>query len=367
MNYDNSADIHWLLDYSEVHILAIANPDGRKIAETGVYWRKNTDNDDGCADSQKWGTDINRNFSFKWSVTGSSYYPCDETYHGPSSASEPETISIQSHARSLFPDQRAIDDFAPAPLTKRGILVSLHSYGELVLWPWGWSSNQSPNHTQLKALGEKFAYQLNYTPKQSSLLYPVSGSTDDWAYGELGLASYTFELGTMFFQDCETFEGIIYPTLQSTLVYAIKSARLPYLNPKGPDIIEINLSKNEVLRGDPINVEAVADASLTYSNELQGLISDVRYSLDSPSWITDTVSYPMESMDGEFDSQFERAITSIDTTYLSIGRHILLVEGQINSDTWGVPSAEFFTIIENWPPGSTLKVFLPQIFHYFTK
>jgi len=366
-NYNNLAEIHWLLDYSEVHILAIANPDGRKIAETGVYWRKNTDNDDGCTDSQRWGTDINRNFSFKWSVTGSSFNPCDETYHGPLFASEPETSSVQSYARTLFSDQRGDSDYDPAPLTKSGVVVSLHSYGELILWPWGWSSNQSPNHAHLKELGDKFAYYLDYTPQQASQLYPVSGSTDDYTYGELGVASYAFELGTMFFQDCETFEAEIYPDLQSTLVYAIKSTRLPYINPAGPEVTEIHLDKKEVNRGEHINVEAIANSSLTYSNDSQGFISGVNYTLDSPSWITDTISFEMESMDGEFNSQVERAIASIDTTTLAIGRHILLVEGQINYDTWGVPSAEFFSVVENWPPGTAHRYFLPQIYHSVSK
>ncbi|MCK7513505.1 MAG: hypothetical protein MZV70_62115 [Desulfobacterales bacterium] len=33
----------------QVHVLPMTNPDGRKQAETGILWRKNTDNDDGCS------------------------------------------------------------------------------------------------------------------------------------------------------------------------------------------------------------------------------------------------------------------------------------------------------------------------------
>ena len=81
-SYDKDPDVTWLLDYFEVHITPYGNPDGRKIAENGIYWRKNTDNDDGCSHSSLWGTDLNRNSSFKWAGVGASPNACDETYHG---------------------------------------------------------------------------------------------------------------------------------------------------------------------------------------------------------------------------------------------------------------------------------------------
>jgi hypothetical protein len=33
-------NITWLLDHHEIHLLLHANPDGRKQAESGKYWRK---------------------------------------------------------------------------------------------------------------------------------------------------------------------------------------------------------------------------------------------------------------------------------------------------------------------------------------
>ena len=75
--YGIDPDITWLLDYYEVHVLPMTNPDGRKQAETGILWRKNTDNDDGCSYSSYWGTDLNRNHAFKWGCCGgSSDNPC---------------------------------------------------------------------------------------------------------------------------------------------------------------------------------------------------------------------------------------------------------------------------------------------------
>ena len=55
------------------------------------------------------------------------------------------------------------------------------------------------------------AYFNGYTPQQSHDLYGTTGTSDDWAYGVLGIASYTIEMGTDFFQDCASFESTIYP------------------------------------------------------------------------------------------------------------------------------------------------------------
>ncbi|MBN2547631.1 MAG: hypothetical protein JXB15_00620, partial [Anaerolineales bacterium] len=104
-SYNLNADATWLLDYHEIHLLLQSNPDGRKKAETGASWRKNT-NRDYCGDfSDDRGADLNRNFEFEWGCCGgSSPSECAETYRGPTPASEPETQAIQNYARSIFAD-----------------------------------------------------------------------------------------------------------------------------------------------------------------------------------------------------------------------------------------------------------------------
>jgi len=74
--YGADPDVTWLLDYYEVHILPLANPDGRKWAEQGYLWRKNTDNTNGCTSVPGYGTDLNRNSGFKWGGAGASTDPC---------------------------------------------------------------------------------------------------------------------------------------------------------------------------------------------------------------------------------------------------------------------------------------------------
>lgn len=345
-NYGVDPDVTWLLDYYHVYIVPMTNPDGRKIAEGGVYWRKNIDNDDSCTDPYTWGTDLNRNHSFKWNMGGSSGYPCDETYHGPTASSEPETNAIQNFLLTLFPDQRGPLDTDPAPLTATGTFITLHSAAGLVLWPWGWTYTSAPNNTQLQTLGRKLAYFNDYTPEQSTNLYPTSGTSDDWAYGNLGIASYTIEMGTDFFQDCASFENTIYPDNRNALIYAFKAARHPYMDPSGPDTVNITATPACILPGTRVSLEGTADDTRysSGSGEPTQNIAAAHFTLDDPSWITGTVTYPMVAKDGNFNSKSEVVSASVDTGYLAPGRHTLFVESKDATNNWGVPGSVFLSV-----------------------
>jgi carboxypeptidase T len=350
-NYGLDPDITWLLDYYHVYIVPMTNPDGRKKAETGLSWRKNTDSDDGCSVSSSWGTDLNRNSSFKWNTGGSSPYPCDETYHGPMAGSEPEVNTFQGFVTTLFPDQRGPGDNDPAPVDTTGVFITLHSYSQLVLWPWGWTTALAPNYTQLQTLGRKLAYFNSYTPQQAYQLYQTSGTSDDWAYGELGIAAYTFEMGTTFFQGCGSYESTIYPDNLEALMAAFKSARRPYMEPSGPEALSVLATPSGVGPGENVVLTATLDDTRFYDNigsEPTQNIAAAEYYLDTPPWITDTVpvAYPMAATDGSFNETIEEVTATIDTTGLSLGRHMVFVRGQDASGNWGVVSAAFLYIVE---------------------
>ena len=103
--YDSDADIRWIVDWHEVHILFHMNPDGRKKAEQGLLWRKNTNQNYCGPNSNNRGADLNRNFTHFWNVTGgsgSSGNQCSSTYRGPNPQSEPETQAVQTYIRGLF-------------------------------------------------------------------------------------------------------------------------------------------------------------------------------------------------------------------------------------------------------------------------
>jgi len=350
-NYGSDPQATWLLDFTEIHIVPQTNPDGRKMAEAGEYWRKNTDNDDGCTSYPYYGTDLNRNSSFMWGGSGASTNPCDATYRGPSAASEPEIQAIQNYVGSIFPDQRGSGLNDPAPLDATGTFITLHSYSQLVLWPWGFDYPQAPNHTQLQTLGRKFAYFNGYDPGQASGLYPAAGTTDDWAYGELGIAAYTFELGNYFFESCAAFENTIYPDNLPALLYAASTSRRPYQTPAGPDTINLTVTPTTTLPGAPLTITAQADD--TRYGTLGGVepsqnVTAARYSIDAPAWVSSTLTYALQPADGAWDSGIENLTGQFTPSALGLspGRHTLFVEARDASGNWGAPAAVFFWMPE---------------------
>lgn len=347
-NYNVDPDVTWLLNYFRVFIVTMTNPDGRKLAEQGQMWRKNIDNDDGCTDPSSWGTDLNRNYAFKWAYDnwGSDPYACGETYRGPAAASEPETQAIQNFVSSIFADQRGPGDTDPAPLDANGMFLTLHSAAALVLWPWGYVGTDSPNATQLQTLGRHLAFYNGYTPQQSNDLYATNGTTDDWSYGTLGIASYTFEMAGQFFQDCGAFNNTDVPDNLNSLVYAFKSARRPYMNPAGPDTENITALPAAVAPGDTVQLSATANDTHYAGGETTHNIAAAHYSIDNPSWVPGTTTYDMSPTDGSFNSKIEGIEATIDTTGLTSGRHTIFIESKDANNNWGVTGSTFLYIIE---------------------
>lgn len=357
--YGVDADATWILDHHEVHLLLQTNPDGRKKAEAGLSWRKNT-NSNYCAGNSI-GADLNRNFTFQWNSTGgagSSGNPCDLTYRGPSPSSEPETQAVEAYIRSIWPDRRGPGLNDPAPADTSGIHLDIHSYSELVLWPWGSTNAQAPNGAALQTLGRRFAWYNGYTPMQSIGLYPTDGTTEGPSYGELGVAAYTFELGTSFFQSCSVYEGTIRPDNLPALIYAAKVVRTPYLTPGGPDTLGVTLPA-AVPAGTPATLTAqVTDTRFNQSNGVEGVqtIASASAYIDVPPWAPGAVAIPLAAADGSFNSSTEAVTGALPTAGLADGKHLVYVVGSDASGATGPVSAGFLTIGAAPPPGITLSL-----------
>jgi hypothetical protein len=348
--YGENADATWIVDHHEVWIVPTVNPDGHWIVELGTmppyngspFWqRKNANRTNPCnvwppTSFSQYGVDLNRNHSFQWGLnSGSSPYPCDQTYRGLSAASEVETSAIQNLVLSLIPDQRGPNLTDPAPQNTTGIFISMHSAAELVLYPWGFTTGAAPNKAGLKAIGDKFATYNGYTVCQPpNCLYLVSGTSDDWAYGELGVPSYTFEIGQDFMPPYQEIDNVQWPENGPALQYAAKIARMPYKLIKGPDALSLAVSDN---------------GNGTY--DLTGVINDTRngnkpirlavYYVDTPYWAGGT-AHPMMPADGNFNSPIESVEATVSG--LSSGRHILYVHGRDSQRNIGPATAIFIDV-----------------------
>ncbi|MFG2829180.1 M14 family metallopeptidase [Streptomyces sp. NPDC048434] len=189
--YGTDSRITKMLDSREIWIIPDLNPDGGAYdIASGSFrsWRKNRQPNAG---SSSVGTDLNRNWDFKWGCCGgSSSSPSSETYRGPSAASAPEVqvVSKFVHSRIVGGKQQI------------KAAIDFHTYSELVLWPFGFTDDDTgpgmtqDDHDAFATIGKNMAASNGYTPEQSSELYITDGAIDDWLWGDQKVFAYTFEM-----------------------------------------------------------------------------------------------------------------------------------------------------------------------------
>ena len=171
-NYATDEGIQRIVDNTELYFVPVINPDGYAYNQStnpngGGMWRKNRrNNGDGT-----YGVDPNRNYGYMWGLnnSGSSPDPGDETYRGPAPFSEPEIKNVR--------------DFCVAHEFQ--IALNYHSYSNLLLTPWGYTTDLPPDNDLFMAYAAIMTAENNYTyGPGSSTIYPTNGGSDDWMYGE---------------------------------------------------------------------------------------------------------------------------------------------------------------------------------------
>ncbi len=190
-NYGSDPQITNLVNSREIWIIPTLNPDGSEYdIATGSYrsWRKNRQPNSG---SSFVGTDENRNWNYNWGCCGgSSGSFSSETYRGAAPESAPEVARVADFVRS-----RVVGG-----VQQIKIGIDWHTYGELVLWPYGYTfNNTAPGLTQddrdtFATLGQQMAATNGYTPEQASDLYITDGTIDDYLWGVHKIFGYTFEM-----------------------------------------------------------------------------------------------------------------------------------------------------------------------------
>ncbi|MCX7749958.1 MAG: M14 family zinc carboxypeptidase [Clostridia bacterium] len=215
--YSTDAKIKELVNSVAIWIVPVVNPDGLIYSQTKFeMWRKNRRLNTGGT----YGVDLNRNYSYKWGLTGSSNNPADDTYHGTVPFSEPCTASIRDFAKR----------------EKFRTSISFHSYGNYVLYPLGYAYNlTTPDDDLLKSLSAGMAQYNGYKAMRSSELYPAMGDSDDYLYAVEGVLPFTIELGSQFIPPVTEYDKICTDNVKACL-YLIDKTRTVHAK-NHPDFI----------------------------------------------------------------------------------------------------------------------------------
>ncbi|MEV0299900.1 M14 family metallopeptidase [Streptomyces prasinus] len=189
--YGSDSRITSMVNGREIWIIPDLNPDGGEYdIATGSYrsWRKNRQPNSG---SSYVGTDLNRNWDYRWGCcNGSSGSKSSDTYRGSAPESAPEVKVVSDFVRSRV--------VGGVQQIKAG--VDFHTYSELVLWPFGYTYSDTTtgmtadDQAAFRTVGQKMAASNGYTAQQSSDLYITDGSIDDYLWGTHKIFGYTFEM-----------------------------------------------------------------------------------------------------------------------------------------------------------------------------
>jgi hypothetical protein len=189
--YGTDPQITSLVDSREIWMIFDMNPDGGEYdIATGSYrsWRKNRQPNVGTSAI---GTDLNRNWDYRFGCCGgSSGTPSSDTYRGASGFSAPETQVVRD-----FVNSRVVGGLQQ--ITSH---IDFHTYGEWVMWPYGYTLTDVPadmtpdDHNAFVTMGQAMAATNGYVAQQMSDLYITDGTICDWLYGAHRIFSYTFEM-----------------------------------------------------------------------------------------------------------------------------------------------------------------------------
>ncbi|XP_002062147.3 carboxypeptidase B [Drosophila willistoni] len=170
---DNDAENMELLEDYDWVIMPVVNADGYEYTHTDSrYWRKTRKPNDNI---ECIGTDLNRNFAHEWGhEAGSSSDSCNETYRGARPFDQPES--------------QVLRDLLLSYSGRLSWYLSLHSYGNYFLLPWGYTRDFPDNYYDMLDVATTGAMAIVhatngiYTAGSTyHVLYATSGDSADYA------------------------------------------------------------------------------------------------------------------------------------------------------------------------------------------
>jgi MYXO-CTERM domain-containing protein len=155
--------LRFLQDHA-VKALPVVNPEGN-AADT----RKNSRQ-----------VDLNRNYPHGWGGEGAGSDPSSLTYRGEAPLSEPETQANFVAGKEWDPH----------------VWISMHTGIAEFYWPWSYTHEFPPDHDLFLRMEKPFedSTQGRVDAMQSAELYLAAGTTEDAAYGDLGIPAFVLEV-----------------------------------------------------------------------------------------------------------------------------------------------------------------------------
>jgi hypothetical protein len=350
--YGSDPEITWLLDETEIHLLLVANPDGRAVVEQqiadstagdgGVNARLKNLNANTCpTEPSSTGTDLRRNFFFEWE---GGYSGCINAYSGASALSEPESSDIQVYLANVFPDYCDENPFDIAEVS--GLLLNIESYGNIFRYPYFYTGDDAPEEAELYTLANKLAYGLDAFPTEPTTQF--HGTPEDYVYGELGVPALAYAIGSssegQYFMNCEDFEQELNANL-NMLIRAAKASFAPYSLPAGPEITNLNIQPH-IENGQILwQLSAVAKTNLyRFTTDPTPIGASAVYSFDLAPWQEGAVLYDIQPEDGSWDKAEEALFAELEVSTLQPGQHRVYVQAALEDGTAGLASAGTITI-----------------------
>ncbi len=352
-NYSTDPEIKNLLDNTELYFIPCLNPDGYIYNELtnpngAGFWRKNRrDNGDGT-----FGVDINRNFGYKWGNddNGSSPNSGSEIYRGPAPFSEPESQNLKT-----FIEQREFK-----------IALNYHSYGGLLIRPWGYTS-QLPDDIQiLDAIANVLTRENNYSYGDAfeTVGYGVNGVIDDFNYGDHGIYTYTPEVGTSFWESMVEIEATNNQCLHMNLSLprlALKYGELkensPYEITELSNELDFNFQRIGLMDG-PITITL-----LNENNIFESVGSPINLDLNFLENSDFSIPYVMNSniqgntpvlINLEIDYGFFKEIVTVQKEYQTVEDFFVINDNGISLDNWQSGTNWGVTILDYFSPPTSI-------------
>ncbi|XP_055697296.1 zinc carboxypeptidase-like [Phlebotomus papatasi] len=218
-------EIRHIAENYDWYIFPITNPDGYRYShDVDRMWRSTRSRSDWICR----GADPNRNFDYAWqdgTGPGASDDPCSQIFAGPYPFSELETGQLAN--------------FVNQHLDHIKVYLTLHSFTQLILYPYSWTPAPAANTDDLSQIGHAAADRLResfgteYTVHSMHSLYIATGTSGDWAYAGAGIdLTFAYE-----FRDNGTYGFLLPPdqiipnsieVMQSFIALLEESERLGY-------------------------------------------------------------------------------------------------------------------------------------------